>query len=267
MSGNKQLEGIADNGKAMLEEYEDLLVRRDQLYKEAASYMVTYTKEFGDMITENFQLKVECIKKKKTISYCRRRMNRGLPIDTERMEIEIDEEMTLYYTQLDDLLRETEQAKNAETIGQFRYNRAKKIYRRLAKQLHPDINGRTMENEELKELWNRITAAYRISNVDELEDLEVLVRKTMEELGESGFDLDLSNIEERIERVERQINDILLTEPYTYGEILSDEKKKESLRERLREEHDDFERYLESLNSTLNEMLNQEGVKIVWKMN
>ena len=87
---------IIESDKKRSEEYEELLLKRDQLYRECGSYMTAYTQEFGDMITANFELKVECIKKKKTISYCRRRMNRGLAIDTTRMQAEIDQEMTLY---------------------------------------------------------------------------------------------------------------------------------------------------------------------------
>ncbi len=267
MSVATKLTEIIDNEQARFEEYEELLVRRDQFLREAGSFLTAYTAEFGDMITSNFELKIECIKKKKTISYCRRRLNRGLPIDTKRMQDEVEQEMTLYYVQLKDMLSDTEKAKNAENVGAFRFNRAKKMYRRLAKLIHPDINKKTAENDKLQELWNRIVKAYNKSDVDELDDLEVLVHRAMEELGEAGFEVDLSDIEERIERVERQINDILTTEPYTYGELLNDEEKKEALKEQLKAEHDDFEQYLESLTKVLDEILSEGGVKIVWQMN
>ena len=58
---------IMENSKARSGEYEELLLRRDQLFRESGSYMTAYTQEFGDLITANFELKVECIKKKKTI--------------------------------------------------------------------------------------------------------------------------------------------------------------------------------------------------------
>lgn len=265
MSRNNMIKVNTDE-QARYEEYEELLVRRDQLFKEAGSYLVAYTAEFGDLITANFELKVECIKKKKTISYCRRRMNRGLAIDTELMQAEIEQEMKLYYVQLQDMINDTENAKKAENVGQYRFSRAKKIYRRLAKLIHPDINKKTMENEKLKELWMRIVKAYRHSNVDELDDLEVLVRKALDELGEEGLELELSDIEERIERVERQINDILTTEPYTYGEILEYEEKKTAYKEQLQAERDDYQQYLENLTKTLDDMLREGGAKIVWKM-
>ena len=250
-----------------MREYEELLIRRDHLYKDAESYRIAYTKEFGELILENFRLKVECIKKKKTISYCRRRLNRGLSIDPDRMNTEIEEEMLLYHEQLKSLIRETEEAKKAKSSGQIRVNLAKKIYRKLAKRLHPDINQKTEGNEILRELWEKILCAYNKNDPDELENLEVLVKRAMEKLGEEGFAIDETDIEERIERVERQINEILMTEPYTYGEILDSEDKKEAVRDSLEEEKNDYERYLETLQKTLDEMLGGEGVKLVWKMN
>lgn len=258
---------IIESDKKRSEEYEELLLKRDQLYRECGSYMTAYTQEFGDMITANFELKVECIKKKKTISYCRRRMNRGLAIDTTRMQAEIDQEMTLYYTQLKEMSEDNERAKKAGTISEFRLNRAKKIYRRLTKLLHPDINKKTLENENLRELWERIAKAYQHSDADELDDLEVLVRRAMDDLGDDSFELNLDDLETRIERVENQINDILTTEPYIYGELLADEEKKQAYKEQLQAEHDDYEQYLESLTKTLDEMLREGGVTLVWQMN
>ncbi len=258
---------VFDNEQAKYEEYCELLVKRDQIFKEAGSYMTVYTAEFGDLITANFELKIECIKIKKMISYCRRRMNRGLSIDATRMQEEIEQEMKLYYIQLKEMQADTENAKKAEGVGEYRYQRAKKIYRRLAKLLHPDINKKTMEDENLKELWTRIATAYQRSDVDELDDLEVLVHKALDEMGDEGFEIDLSDIEERIERVERQINDILTTEPYTYGEILNDDERKAAFLEQLRAEQEDYEQYLEILTKSLEEMLNAGGVTLVWKMN
>ena len=258
---------VKDDEKERYKEYEELLLRRDQLERDAGSYLTIYTKEFGDMITANFELKVECIKKKKTIAYCRRRMNRDLPIDAHHMQEEIDQEMKLYYVQLQDMIKDAKAAKNSQSVGEYEARLAKKIYRRLAKRLHPDINRKTMKNETLRELWERIRKAYDKYDADELADLEALVKKALEELGEKGFKIDFDNIEDRIERIERQINDILSTEPYTYGELLEDKDRKKAHKSMLEEEHMDYERYLEMLQKTLDDMLSEKGVKLIWKMN
>lgn len=256
-----------ENDQTRYEEYEELLLRSDRLYKEAGSYLTSYTAEFGGLITAVFELKIECIKKKKTISYCRRRINRGLSINATHMNEEIEKEIQLYYAQLKEMIADHEAAKNAKVAGEFRFNRAKKLYHRLTKQIHPDINKKTNENETLKDLWLRIVRAYHKNDVEELEDLEVLVRKALEELGDDWFEADFSNLEERIKRVERQINDIITTEPYTYGEILDDEEKKAELRAKLQAEHDDYETYLKILQQTLDDMLSDGGVELIWKMN
>ena len=267
MSKAKKTLMVMESSEVRSREYEELLLKRDRLLRESGSLMTAYTQEFGDLITANFELKVECIKKKKTVSYCRRRMNRGLPIDTTRMQSEIDKEMTLYYTQLKEMINDNEKAKNAGTISAYRLYRAKKTYRKLTRLLHPDINKKTAENEELMELWTRIAAAYQRSDADELDDLEVLVHRAMDELGDDSFELNLDDIETRIERVENQINEILSTEPYSYKELLCDEEKKQAYKEQLQAEHDDYEQYLESLTKALDEMLRGGGVTLVWQMN
>ena len=59
MSGaNFSLERV-ENDNTRVNEYEELLLKRDQLFRESGSYMTAYTQEFGDMITANFELKVE----------------------------------------------------------------------------------------------------------------------------------------------------------------------------------------------------------------
>ena len=56
---------------------------------------------------------------------------------------------------------------------------------------------------ELKDLWSHILTAYRMSDVDELENLELLVHKVMTERGAETFVVVCTDIESRIERVER----------------------------------------------------------------
>ncbi|MCR4937895.1 MAG: hypothetical protein K5987_07055 [Lachnospiraceae bacterium] len=257
----------SENNDNKRREYEELLIRRDQLFKDRGSYLTEYTQEFGDMLTANFEIKVECIKTKKAISYCRRRINRGLAIDLSRMQEEVEGEMTLYYIQLKEMIEDKERAKKAGTVSGYRLDFAKRIYRRLTKLLHPDINKKTEENEKLMELWTRIVTAYQRSDVNELNDLEALVHRVMEDIGDESFEFEPEDIEARIERVEDQINDILTTEPYIYRELLEDEEKKQAYREQLQAEHDDYEEYLENLKKSLDEMLRDGGARMVWKMN
>lgn len=51
------------------EEYENLLLERDQITKEAGQIWTVYLQLFGKLITDNYEEKLECIKCKKTIAY------------------------------------------------------------------------------------------------------------------------------------------------------------------------------------------------------
>ncbi|XME04066.1 J domain-containing protein [Lachnospiraceae bacterium C1.1] len=249
------------------DEYSELLCRRDQLNKECVSILIAYTREFRDLITKNFELKVECIKKKKMITFCQKQLNGGDSIDADLMSAQIDIEMQDYYLRLRDLMEENDAAKSAEKVDGFRIERTKKIYRRLAKKLHPDINSKTMIYERPRELWERIVTAYQKSDVDELEDLEALTRIALDEMGDDGFEIAVTDIDERIARIERQIGEIITTEPYIYRELLCDEEKVTAKKQELEAECREYQDYLNELTGVLESLLTDGGASVLWTMN
>ncbi len=248
-------------------EYEELLLRRDRLIRESGSILTAYTAEFGDMINENFELKIKCIRTKKAISYCHRLMNRGLTVNVDRMNDELDKEMKLYYVQLKEMLNHTKDCKDSGTISEMRLSRSKKIYRRLAKLLHPDMNSAVSGNKKLMELWDKIYEAYLASDAEELENLEALAGRLLKSEGGETFIPNTDNLEERIERIENRINEILTSEPYIYSEILEDEEKKAAHRSMLEDEHSEYEEYLKALTAVLTELLGSGGISLTWQMN
>ena len=253
-----------NNPEDRTEEYESLLFRRDQLRKEASSIQLCYTKEFGELIVANFELKVECIKTKKLITACQRELNCGRKIDINAINEEIGAEMLAYYDELKDMIEDNNRAQNAKDVGDYRIRLSKQIYRRIAKVLHPDINAKTAENEALMSLWVRVERAYEMSDVEELEDLEALVNKVMQELGSEGFKLVIKDIGERIARVEKQISEILSTEPYIYKDLLRSVDKIAEKKEKLKKEKEEYEGYLKELKDVLNDILSKSGMGGVW---
>lgn len=264
-AGNKIRDHI-ETKENQLESFENLLVRRDRLYREAESILIGYNKLFGDLVVENFKIKIECIKTKKAINYCRRRLNRGLPVDANDMKVAIEKEMYLYQCQLKEMIADVEGAKSARVIPAVQIRKCKSIYRRLVKRIHPDTHWITMQNETLKELWVRTTKAYHDINIEELENLEILVGKTLEMLGEESLEADYSDLEARIERIEHQINEIITSEPYILRQFCQDETAEKLHRVVLQEEYESFGQYLESLTKVLNEILEKGDIQLLWKM-
>lgn len=252
---------------ASYERYEELLLKRDHLYKEAESILIRYTQEFGTLITEVFEVKIECIRLKKAITYCQMMVNRAEPVNVHQMEKYLEEQMSVYYAELQEMLRDNETAKNAKTSAFLDVERAKKIYRRLAKQLHPDINPMTEEIPQLMELWNRISIAYHANQPQELSELEVLVNKAINDLGLDTCEIEIPDIEERITALEKEIYEILTTEPYIYEKILNDSEATEEKKAVLEKEKAECMAYQQELEELLHQTMAQEGGSFLWTMN
>ena len=244
------------------EEYENLLLERDQITKEAGQIWTVYLQLFGKLITDNYEEKLECIKCKKTIAYYQNALNHGGVVDSAAMEKYMEQEMAEYYANLRRMLKENEDANNAGTSTPYEVARAKTLYRRLAKLIHPDINPETDHSKELQELWQRILIAYHHSDVKELSELEVLVRKVLKELGSEDVKVDIPDIEEKIEALKSEIEGIKQTEPYCLRYLVEDEEAAEKKKTELREELETYQKYHKELNEVILKMLQTGGLKI-----
>ena len=243
-------------------EYENLLLERDQLSKEAGQIWTVYLQLFGKLISDNYEEKLECIKCKKTISYYQNALNHGGAVDAAAMEKYLVQEMAEYYANLRRMMKENEEANNAGTSTPYEVERAKVLYRRLAKIVHPDINPETDRSEELLELWNRIVIAYHHNDVKELSKLEVLVRKALKELGSEDVKVDIPDIEEKIDEVKAEIDQIRHTEPYSLKYLVEDEAAAEAKKSELQTELESYQKYHSELNAVILQMLQSGGLKI-----
>lgn len=246
--------------------YEELLLRRDGLRKEAYQWGMEYTRVFGDLITSVFEKKIDCIRKKKMISYCQAKLNHGQNIDQNELEKFLDEQMAEYNARLEAMINEKVSAQNGKRITEAQLVEIKKLYHKLAKQLHPDINPMTQEIPELNMLWMRIVISYEANDLVGLQEAEVLTNKLLAELDNGCVEIEIPDIDEKIKEIEAQIKEIIETDPYQYKFLLEDAEavilKKESLADELKT----YTEYEKQLDEILEEMM-KSGVTIEWRMN
>ena len=247
--------------------YENLLLERDQLTKEAGQAWTCYIREFGKLMTDLYEEKIECIKCKKTIAYYQNALNHGGVIDPVAIQDYLDQELAAYYHNLRLMLKDNEICGKSKQSSPYEVQRSKTLYRRLAKLIHPDINPETDRQDVLRELWQRILTAYGHNDVKELAELEVLVRKALKDLGTGEIKVEISDIEEKIEVLREEIDEIISTEPYTYKVLLEDEKAVNERKARLEEELKEYQGYHRELEEVIDRMLAEGGLKIQWKMN
>ena len=228
---------IAPNGDYT--RYEELMLQKEELEKEADYCQIAYIREFGELITKAFELKVDCIALKKEIALYIAAKNSGKTVTAQEVAEYLKKHMTAYRQELDRMLKEKEEAKKTEPISSYAAAQVKTIYRRLAKMLHPDISPLTGNYPQLGELFNRVIIAYKCNDLKELQKLEVLIKKQLDDNGIENFAMVIPDITERIIELENDIDFIVNSEPYAYKKLLFDadavEKKKQELNAEIKE--------------------------------
>ena len=246
--------------------YEELLLTRDNLQKEAFQYERAYVREFGDMILDIFRKKIECIRKKKTIEYCQAAANHGRAIDQEQLQEYLRKEMEALRKQLDAMVDDAENAKNSKLVSEIDLLMIKRIYHKLVKLVHPDINPLTNERPELAELWQRIQMAYNCNDKKGMQELELLTTTVLEQLGIGTLEIEIPDIEDKITEIEEEIVTIRDTDPYRYKYLLEDPKAVDEKKADLAQELKSYEEYADQLDTILKGLM-ENGVNFIWRMN
>ena len=232
------------------EEYAKLLLKRDEVKKDAGSFLTSYICEFGELITKVFEAKIECIKKKKSIAFCQSVLNRGEYPDAKALQAFIEKNMQEYYEQLDGMIADNKKAQEAKTFTTATVRRCSKLYKQIAKLIHPDLNPQAGKNEAVQELWNRAVEAHENNDLKTLEELLLLVEKAVKEEGLEDLEIDIPDIDDKIKDIKLEIEAIVSTAPYTYGALLQDivkmDEKKTSLQTEL-EEYKDYSKELDTI--------------------
>lgn len=248
-------------------EYEELLLRRDKLRKEAHIWQGQYMAEFGDLITELFEKKIECIKKKKMISFCQAAVNKGESVDQNALQEYLAKEMKDYNRELKEMIAENEAAHSMGQVSQATASKIKKLYHKLAKQLHPDINPKTNEIPELQNLWHMIVVSYNANDLEDLEEAEILVNKVLNDIGFDNIEIEIPDLSEKIAKVEDEILQIKSTNPYQYKYLLQDKEAVQTKKDELLKELKEYEDYEKELDQLMDQIIGNGGVSFTWQMN
>lgn len=235
--------------------YEDLLLYRDSVKKEAEQYLMEYIRQFGDLINKIYEKKIECIRLKKAISFVQAAINKNGFADRNELNDYLSCVMEEYNKKLEMMINDYKAVKDSGTVPDYEVLKIKKIYRRIAKQIHPDICPVISQHPEFEELWNRVQIAYNHNNLKDIEELEVIINKALEDAGIESIDVLIPDIEEKIKEIESEIKKITSTDPYLYGELLMDDDAVRKKAEDLEEELAEYEEYRQELQEHLDSIL------------
>jgi len=247
-----------------LHQYETLLFERDKYKKKADEYLREYIRTFGELMTDVFRKKISCIEKKKTIVFCQAQINRGNIIDITAMNTYIREEMEEYDRRLEAMINNNKACRDVTVIDRGTIAQIKRIYRRIAKKIHPDIHPGTMDIPVLCELWDKVTDAYHRNDLDTLEELEIQIDSVLRKLGDDVPEADIEDIEEKMKELEREIEKIIATEPYQYKFLLEDDEAVADFKSQLQDELKEYTKYEKQLSEILRSYLTG-GAQFKWE--
>lgn len=242
----------------LMKEYEELLFRKDNLVKEAEKIYYHYMKEFGEEIVQSFEAKMRCIQKKKQITYCQKRKNKGLPINALELEKYTQEQMLQYQKELEQLLIDYGVSTTMSPISVVDYTAIKKLYYKLARLIHPDMRPDLKNDKTIQSYWKEIASAYKNNDFDKLVDYEFLVMRYLKENNLDNYEWDSIKISNRLIQIKDEIQQIISTTPYQYRFLLDDEEACQQKHQELQDEINNYNDYEKQLDELLSQFDIQE---------
>ena len=244
-----------------LAEYEQLLIKRDSLRKEAGLIYQEYYKQFGELLIRVYEKQVECIKLKKMISFAQTAINKNEKLDLDKLNAYLDEVMIEYRKKLEEMRQDHKKCIGAKYLGDMDIMKIKKIYRDIVKKLHPDISDLMDKDDRLKELWVRANEAYSANDLEALEEAYAQIQLILAGMGETG-EIHVSDIEDKILALKENIEEITHSPPYTLKPYISDPIVGNEKRIELEGELDKYMQYNEQLKDILKKMTFGMGLTI-----
>ncbi|MCD8307786.1 MAG: hypothetical protein LUD51_06155 [Clostridia bacterium] len=230
---------------SLTDQFRTLVLKRDRLRKEEEQVQHAYIRKFGDLIQERFGLQIECVRYKKSISFCQACLNRNEPIYADQLSSAVEGEISGYCEQLESI--KAVAGMKTSTIPEADRLKVKRIYKEIALMIHPDMHPGQEFSQEMQDLWERAKDAYQRNDLDAIMETKVMVLDLLKKEPAEDRDIDEGYLAGRIKALKDEIDEIITNNPYRYKDILDDEEAIEDTKEEFKEEIEDLKTYLETL--------------------
>ncbi len=215
-----------------------------------------YATQIGKYEVELLELKIQLKSLKKKIQLAHQQINLGNYPDFEEIELIISEMIKNAYAEINE-------AKSKVVFGKAVLSNLgspeesmemRKIYRNIAKSLHPDVNPDL--TEEQKEVWHFFHAAYKSGDLDKLKALEIVytdviksASESKKEFSEEDILLQITMMKNGILELESQKKELENDFPFNIADKIRDEDWIIEKQEVLKQEIEGFRAVIEEKGS------------------
>ena len=238
-----------------------LLLERDELQFVICKNIETeYMLKLGSIEYKAYEAQCAALRLKRKIDLIHAKKNRQEKIIISAIEETLDEEFAEYQKQLDEQIDKVNAAikrSKAEVLSDEENKELKKLYRKIAKALHPDINPDVSEAQV--QLFDNAVSAYKSGDLGTLRIISEMVGNNP--LPEQHKDAMTQLVEERerleglLESIRESIENIKSEYPYTMKDILEDTKKTEQKKQELESVIEQYNELISIYKAKIEEML------------
>lgn len=252
---------LKDDVERLRTELSMLMLERDELRFVICKNIETeYMLKIGSLEYKAYEAQCAALRLKRKIELIQARKNRQEIINLTVIDKTLDEEFLEYEKKLNEQVEKMNDAlehSKGEYLSEADNKELKKLYRKIVKVLHPDINP-DVTAAQVKMLDNAINA-YKNGDLKSLRIIDEMVGD--HKLPEKHQDA-LTQLKEEKERLDRMVASIqesitkIKSEyPYCVKDILEDEKKVEQKKAELEELLKQYKELAETYNAKIKEML------------
>ncbi|MDZ7838002.1 MAG: hypothetical protein U5N58_08630 [Actinomycetota bacterium] len=213
---------------SLKEQLTDLISRRDHLlFTKKKNLEAMYIIKIGQYEYRLAEAECSTARLKRKIALLQSQINKGKSIDLDDIEKTLDREYRKWEQQIKQL---TEQVTRADTrikslLPAADSRKLQKLYRKLVKILHPDLN--PVMDDKQKLLWQRLQDAYRNGDLEEVELIDMLTasfKETDIQKNQGQLDKAISSYQQKVRKLSDEIVTILSAFPFDIEENLKDQK-------------------------------------------
>ena len=241
-----------------------LLLERDELQFVICKNIETeYMLKLGSIEYKAYEAQCAALRLKRKIDLIQAKKNRQEKIIISAIEETLDEEFAEYQKQLNEQIDKVNAAikrSKAEVLSDEENKELKKLYRKIAKALHPDINPDVSEAQV--QLFDNAVSAYKSGDLGTLRIISEMVGNNP--LPEQHKDAMTQLVEERerleglLESIRESIENIKSEYPYTMKDILEDTKKTEQKKQELESVIEQYNELISIYKAKIEEMLRRD---------